>query len=433
MWKKPGTAVPIDASQLVPGLYVWLDLKWEEHAFLTNRLLLKTQKEVAIIQSYNTAGRLYYYPEKSTSVPVALPFTPLADAAVEVAAVAQSAQQAALAHELARTERLKKDKFRLQKDAAVRADRAWEKAARAAREGLLNMARSPKTAGEQLAVLSRETASTIAQGQEILLHLLGDKKEQGPQFHALNTMTLSMLVGKKAGLSEAELSDLALGALAHDAGKAQIPPQILKIWPRKKHEEDFYRQHVQFGVELAAKSGAFSREALAVIADHHEALDGSGWPQGKKTASSGARILALVDRYDRLCSPEASSREPLMPAEALATMYRHQADKLDASLLRVLIKLLGIYPPGTVVQLSDESLALVISPGPHSLQPCVLIYSPELSKDEAPMLELSGEPEMKIVEAIRPATLPADVLQWLNPQQRLSYFFSVSNSQSTGA
>jgi HD-GYP domain-containing protein (c-di-GMP phosphodiesterase class II) len=242
-----------------------------------------------------------------------------------------------------------------------------------------------------------------------------------------------LLVGKKAALSEVELADLALAALAHDAGKSQIPPQILKTWPRKKHEEDFYRQHVQFSVEFAAKSGAFSREALAIIAGHHEALDGSGWPQGKKEASTGARILALVDRYDRLCSPEAPGREHLMPAEALATMFRHQADKLDGNLLRMLIKLLGIYPPGTVVQLSDDSLALVISPGPHSLQPRVLIYSPELPKDEAPMLELSTDPDMKIVEAVRPSTLPPDVLQWLNPQQRLSYFFSVNNAQSNGA
>jgi HD-GYP domain-containing protein (c-di-GMP phosphodiesterase class II) len=433
MWKKPGTAIPINASQLVPGLHVWLDLKWDEHAFLTNRFLIKTQKDIAIIQTYNTVGRLYYYPERSTARPAVRPSTPLADAAVEVAEVVQSAQKAALTQELLRVEKAKKDKFRLQKDAAVRADRAWEKAASATREGLLNMARSPKTAGEQLALLSRETAATIAQGQEILLHLLGDKKDQGPQFHALNTMTLCMLVGKKSGLSEVELADLALGALAHDAGKAQIPPQILKTWPRKKHEEDFYRQHVQYGLEFAAQSGAFTREALAVIADHHEAVDGSGWPQGKKGASVGARILALVDRYDRLCSPEAPGREPLLPSEALSTMFRKQAHAFDQTLLHTLIKLLGVYPPGTVVQLSDESLALVVSPGPHSLRPRVLIYSPELPKEEAHMLELAGEPELKIVEAIRPSTLPADVLQWLNPQQRLSYFFSVANAETAAS
>jgi HD-GYP domain-containing protein (c-di-GMP phosphodiesterase class II) len=433
MWNKPGTPVPIDASQLVLGLYVWLDLRWDEHAFLTNRFLLKTQNDIAVVQSYNTRGRLYYHPEKSTARPAVRLNTPLADAAVEAAEVVQSAQKAAMLQEMVRAEKAKKDKFRLQKDAAVRADRAWDKAASAAREGLLNMARSPKTAGEQLALLSRETASTIAQGQEILLHLLGDKKDQGPQFHALNTMTLCMLVGKKAGLSEVELADLALGALGHDAGKAQIPPQILKTWPRKKHEEDFYRQHVQYGLQFAAQSGAFSRGALAVIADHHEAVDGSGWPRGTKTASVGARILALVDRYDRLCTPEATGREPLLPSEALSTMFRKQGNEFDPALLHTLIKLLGVYPPGTVVQLSDESLALVVSPGSHSLRPRVLIYSPELPKDEAPMLELAGEPDLKIVETIRPSTLPADVLQWLNPQQRLSYFFSVANAENNSA
>ena len=235
------------------------------------------------------------------------------------------------------------------------------------------------------------------------------------------------LVGKAAGLSERALADLALGALAHDAGKTEIPVQILKSSQRKKHEEDFFRQHVGFSTQFAAQSGAFSPQALAIIEDHHEAVDGTGWPRGKKDASPGARILAMVDRYDRLCSPEATDREALMPAEALATMFRHEGSKFDAVLLRILIRLLGVYPPGTVVQLNDGSLALVVSPGAQSLQPKVLIYSPELSKDDAPTLELATEPSLKIVEAIRPGTLPPDVLTWLNPQQRLSYFYSVGD------
>jgi hypothetical protein len=90
-----------------------------------------------------------------------------------------------------------------------------------------------------------------------------------------------------------------------------------------------------------------------------------------------------------------------------------------------MIKLLGVYPPGTVVQLSDGALALVIAPGVSSLKPTVLLYTPELSKEAAPTLELANEPDLKIVEAIRPSSLPPDVFQWLSPQQRLSYFFSV--------
>ena len=146
-------------------------------------------------------------------------------------------------------------------------------------------------------------------------------------------------------------------------------------------------------------------------------------------ASVSARILALVDRYDTLCSPDVIGRDPMMPAEALATMFRNESARFDTGLLSMLIKLLGVYPPGTVVQLSDGSLALVIAPGPTSLKPAVLLYSPEMLKEDAPTIELSDQPDLKISEAIRPSTLPVDVFKWLNPQQRLSYFFSVEEGR----
>ena len=424
MWTKPGPGIPIDASQVVVGLYVFLDVRWDEHPFISNRLLVKTPKDVAIIQSLDTKGRIFYYPEKSTEPLPA--FVPSPPSSAEVQA-AMAAEKAAVDAERKALDKAKKDKRQKQKDTATRADRAWENAARNTKEALLTLNRSPKAAGELLAALSQETAATISNGQEILLHLLGDKKDQGPQFHALNVLTLCMLVGKKMGLTERELADLAMGALAHDAGKVQVPSQILKSGARKKHEEDFYRQHVMFSVQLATQSGAFSREALTVIADHHEAPDGSGWPRARTESSRAARILAAVNRYDNLCTPEAEGVDPLMPAEALATMFRHEATRFDKTVLTVLIKLLGVYPPGTVVQLSDTSLAMVVGPGPTSLQPQVLIYAPELAKDEAPTLELHTEPSLKILEAIKPATLPPDVRAWLNPQQRLSYFFSVED------
>lgn len=423
MWKKLDTPVPIDPSQVVIGLYVWLDLTWDEHPFFSSRFLVKTEKDVAILRTLDVAGKLYYHPQHSTAAPgeVVVQSTAPDEIAIE------AARKEALAQELRALEKAKKDKQRAQKDAALRADQAWGNAARATKQALNDMPRSPKQAGKQLVDLSMETASIVAKGQEVLLHLLGDKKEQGPQFHALNTMTLSMLVGKKAGLNERTLADLAVAALAHDSGESQIPPQILKSGQRKKHEEDFFRQHVDFSLKFAAESGAFSKEALEMIGNHHECVDGSGWPKGSKAASTGARILAMVDRYDNLCSPDVTGRDPLMPAEALATMFRNEAAKFDMALLSMLIKLLGVYPPGTVVQLNDGSLALVIAPGPTALKPAVLLYSPEMSKEDAPTIELSNEPDLKIAEAIRPSTLPLDVFNWLNPQQRLSYFFSVED------
>lgn len=430
MWKKLGAPVPIDASQVVIGLYIWLDLRWDEHPFVSSRFMVKTSKQISIIQSLETEGRLYYDSEQSTAQPGPLISKPLLEHEAK-AAEEQAAKEALIAEVLA-LEKAKVAKQKALRDAALRADQAWANAARATKTALNELPRSPKVAGKQLMDLSSEAASLVSKNREVLLHLLGDQKEQGPQFHGLNCMTLAMLIGKSAGMNERALADLSLAALAHDAGESQIPQQILKSTQRKKHEEDFFRQHVNFSTKFAEESCAFSPDALAMIADHHEAIDGSGWPRGKKgeALSVGARILTIVDRYDTLCTPDMPKGVPMMPAEALATMFRHESTRLDSALLSLMIKLLGVFPPGTAVQLSDGSLALVIAPGANSLKPTVLLYSPEVSKDDAPTIDLAGEPDLKIVEAIRPSALPLDVLEWLNPQQRLSYFFSVDDGKN---
>ena len=424
MWKKPEKPIAIDPAQVALGLYVWLDMPWDDHPFIYNRFKISDAKQITSLRAIKSKGKLYYYPEKSSAEPLALSNA----SEMEALPPADPLQEAAINIEIDRCNAEKHTRLRQQKDAAARADRAWEQAARITHEAMIGMTRSPKQAGAQLAELSKNTASMITQGQEVLLHLLGDKEGEGPQFHALNVMTLAMLLGKVAGLNEAQLAELAMGTLAHDIGKARVPAHILKAKTRAKHEEEFYRQHGNYGLEMARISDAFGPTALSIIADHHEYMDGSGWPTGKTNPGPAARIVALVDRYDRLCSPESHERDALMPAEALARMYRVEAARFDTRLLSMLIKLLGVYPPGTLVKLNDESLGLVVSPGKESLKPTILIYSPEVDKRDAPTVSLSQVEGLKIDEALRPSSIPPDVLQWLNPRQRLSYFFSTDKS-----
>lgn len=424
MWKKPTAPVPIHPSQIVLGLYIWIDLPWDDHPFLYNRFKINEAEQLEVLKTLSLAGKLYYYPDKSEATPA-----PSLESTKPDAPPSPQTQDA-LRETLARRAKEKQEQLWQQKDAAARADRAWEAAARATREAMLSMRDAPRQAGVQLQALSVQTAKKIAEGQEILLHLLGDKNGDGPQFHALNVMTLSMLLGKVAGLNEGQLADLALGALAHDVGKVRIPPHLLKTKVRAKHEEAFYRDHVKYGYELAVLSQAFSPAALEVLTQHHEYVDGSGWPFGKSGPQIGtaSRIIALVNRYDRLCSPESPEKDALMPAEALARLFRVEAARFDAKLLSLMIKLLGVYPPGTVVRLNDDALGLVVSPGRDSLRPTVLIYTPEVNKKEAPTVDLSKAPQLKIEEALRPGSLPPDVQAWMNPRQRLSYFYSSENS-----
>ena len=421
MWKKPGKAEPLHYSQLVLGLYISLKENWNDHPFLYNDFLLNSQKKISTIQALKL-DKIFYYPDKSTAQP-----GPLVTAAPELASPAEETTNASVAAEKAERIRLqqeRKAKIGKQKEAAARADRGWEKAAQATREALLELARSPRQAGQKLLGLSRESASVFAGGQEILLHLLGDKNSDGPQFHALNVMTLSMLLGKFSGMNEGQLADLALGALAHDAGKARVPAHLLKMNNRARHEEAFYRQHGVYGAEVAKESGVFNSASLEIVTDHHEALDGSGWPSGKSKLSLAARIVALVDRYDRLCNPESPEREALMPTTALAKIFKTEIKQFDPALLSMLIKMLGIYPPGTIVQLNDGALGMVVSPGKESLRPKILVYNPDLSKEAAPTVDLAQELDLKIEEALKPSSLPPEALAWLNPRKRLSYFYS---------
>lgn len=444
MWNQTEKPVPIDPSQVVVGLYVWLDVSWNEHPFLCNRFKVGNAGQIAAIQACQVAGKLYYFPDRSATLPL-----PLTGSAVptgkpedrDIVAEARDPQDAAACAgraddpsgkvatsercaEVAREKQLKEERRRRQQEVAARAERAWECAARVTREAMIQMPHSPKQAGAKLLGLSEDIASRIAQGQEVALRLIGDKGDEGPQFHALNVMTLSVLLGRAAGLDEGQLAELALGTLAHDIGKAQIPAHVLKTRNRSRYEEDLYRRHGAYGVELAAVSGAFAPSALAVIADHHEYLDGNGWPTGKRNPGLAARIGALVNRYDRLCAPESPDRDALMPTAALARLFRVESARFDQRLLSMLIKLLGVYPPGTIVRLSDESHGLVVAPGKDSLRPTVLVYNPEFAKQDAPTVDLAEVDELKVEEALQPASVPPSILHWLKPRERLSYFFS---------
>lgn len=416
MWTRPDQSAFIDPSQLAIGLFIDIELPWSEHPFLYGKFRITSVEQIAEVRALGLR-RIKYFPNRSTAEPAAVAVTV---SAVEQAAPTEPSHDDYLAQ--------KRALLRERKDNARRAERGWENAAKQTREALAGLNQSPKQAGQLLSKLSRETAEKVSAGGEILLHLLGDKKDEGPQFHALNVMTLSMILGKSLKLGEAELADLALGALAHDVGKSRVPAHLLKAKSRARHEENFYRAHVQYGMELAGESGVFTPGSLAIVGEHHEFLDGSGFPRGSKKPSPLAQIVALVNRYDRLCGPESPEKAALMPAEALSALFAREGDKFDPKLIGLLVKTLGVFPPGTIVLLNDGSLGLVVSPGRESLRPEVLIYDPDVSKADAIVVDMDGLPDLKIEESIRPSSLPADVLFWLNPRQRLSYFFSTEAS-----
>lgn len=318
-------------------------------------------------------------------------------------------------------ERLREDKRRRlarQRERGARMRQGWDQAARQVRTTLQDFMRSPRSAGERLRMLGHETALQVAGSEALVLHMLGEHLNKGAQHHALNVMMLSLLLGQRAGLNPSELADLGMAALAHDAGEADIPAAVLRNPRRRRFEEDFYRQHVTLSLQMALQSGQFSPAALACIAEHHEAANGSGWPNGRHDAVRGARILAMADRFDRLCNPMADGVAPLSPAEALARMVRHEAARFDATLLALLallVQMMGVHPPGSLVQLSDGSVAMVIAGSTQADAPRVRLHAPELPREDAPEVDLSAQPELRIARVLRRDELPDTLRDWFDP------------------
>ena len=181
----------------------------------------------------------------------------------------------------------------------------------------------------------------------------------------------------------------------HDVGKHDIPDRIVrKAEALTNPELSLLKQHCAYGVETGRKLG-LPAAALAVIMQHHENIDGSGYPSGLKGGECNllARTVAVVNAFDNLCNPIKPSLA-MTPHQALSLMYAQQRARFDETALTAFVRCMGIYPPGTVVVLSNDCIGLVVSVNSAKpLKPTVLIYDPQVPRERAILVELESEPE----------------------------------------
>jgi len=197
-----------------------------------------------------------------------------------------------------------------------------------------------------------------SENSRALLNLIGSIETSEEFFlHATSVSSLSMMVGLDLGLSREDNEKLALGAFFHDVGELKYPAETLlrKGVMGPGELKTFLHTHPQYGVEIMEKIPNFPYEAVDVIHQHHERLNGSGQPSGKKDAqiSTFAKIVMVVDLYDELCHHPDPARS-LTPSEALSYLYVKCRQTLWQDAIVSLVKQLGVYPPGSLVQLSNQ-------------------------------------------------------------------------------
>lgn len=418
----PQQGVWIAVDRLRPGIFISLAGRWLDHSFLFNEFRISSEKQIQALRDMGM-DKVLCYPARSTAMPLPAPATPPPPPPPppEPSAEDLAAMEA---------KRLRIERNRAARDNLARSEKAYGKAAGTVRNLMKRMHSSPRQAAEMAKEVVAETVAALIGNHDVVLNLVSQKRgDENAYFHALNVMTMALMLGKSEGLDEAALQDVGMGALFHDMGKLRIPDPVLKKGAeRNRAEEDFYRLHTVYGEQIGTETGALSPGALEILRHHHECMDGSGFPDGLPAAkvSIGARIVAITNRYDNLCN--STENAGMTPAEALSQMFRKEVKRWDDRLLQRFIKNLGVFPPGSIVQLSNGTLGLVVAVNrTELLKPSVMIYDASVPKAEANVVDLVDAGEVSIERAVRRDAVAPEVIEYLAPRHQVIYFYDEPN------
>lgn len=197
--------------------------------------------------------------------------------------------------------------------------------------------------------------------------------------HSLNVGMLLANFGRYLGLSRLVIKELLVGGLLHDTGKIMIPDEILHKPGKLTFDEfEIMKRHVKYGVQFLDKSEGISEVMRTVAANHHERLDGLGYPNGLKGDELCliSRVSTIVDVYDALTA-DRCYKKGMPSTTAFRILLEGAGTQFDPILVKKFIKCMGVYPVGTLVKLKSNKLALVIERNEESpLKPVVkIIYS----------------------------------------------------------
>ncbi|MFA6015486.1 MAG: HD domain-containing phosphohydrolase [Gallionellaceae bacterium] len=413
----------LQPTQLRVGVFVELDLPWFKHNFALSAFKIRSETQLQEVLNLRLP-KYRYSPERSD-----LPDdnSPNNQIVVRELPAIEAVPESMLDDPVQAAEQ-QRIKMLAQREARINeVEKAFVKATLILKSLNKNLLLKPKETLDELGGLVGEMVTVFLESPNATLHVMGEKAGgEDVYYHSLNVSILAMMVAKDMELSAEVARELGIGAMLHDVGLVEVPDRISKKSPDEytSAERNMRAMHVEYGIKIARKAG-LSNDALTVVAQHHELADGSGYPNALKAAamSQSARLVSLVNYYDNLCNPVDPSKA-LSPHDALSLMFAQRRSKFDARALAILIHSLGVYPPGTIVELSNTAVASVISVNPkRSLRPTVMVYDAKIPKERAIVINLEDEPEISITKSVRPETLPAKVLAYLNPRKRVTYFF----------
>ena len=379
----------IEVRDLRPGMFVEaLDRPWLETPYLLEGVAIENQADIDKLQSL--CAFVYISSEE-----------PPADTPEEAAAKAN--ELPALGDQTPRS-------FREELPAA--------RAIHSNAKGLVKALHGDVLEGEKLdteavAEVVERMMDSVSRHPDALVWFSNLKdRDEYTAIHSLNVCMLAVTLATWVGNDARAIKEMGIGALLHDVGKLKVPLEVLNK-PGKLTDEEYaiMKKHPEYGVEILKNSPDLTHASLEIVRDHHERLNGKGYPAGRKGSeiSYYSQIAAIADVYDAMTSDRVYQKGRA-PAQALKLMMSFEGDFND-ELLRQFADYLGDYPIGSMVELNTGEVGFVIPSPERQEKPTVLLvldfkkrrYFPQRVRD------LMRFPKFHVTRMLAPGSHGVDV------------------------
>ncbi|MCW8889656.1 MAG: HD-GYP domain-containing protein [Sedimenticola sp.] len=359
----------IKVSDLLPGMFVSsLDRPWLETPYPIQGFMIRSGKERDALMEYCE----FVYVDILKSRANAIPKQVLIDN--EQATLPSEAAQI---YQLTQRERITYEKTTSREDELDTADTYYRQVG-STYKTLLQDAENDKRLN--LPVLKKAISpmvKSIVRNPDAFIWLTHLKSmDQYSYHHAMSCAVWAVAFGRHLGLPEDQLNSLATGCFLFDIGKTKLPKALLRSDKRLTTKQfETIKQHVLYGVELVKQTRGVKQDVFDMIRTHHERHNGSGYPSGLigDQIPLFGRIAGIVDAYDAITSQRPYC-EPMPAYEAIEALYQWRGVDFQTELVEQFIQVVGIYPVGSLVELSDATVGVVISQNPHyRLRPKVMV------------------------------------------------------------
>ncbi|MFZ4756571.1 MAG: HD-GYP domain-containing protein [Burkholderiaceae bacterium] len=229
--------------------------------------------------------------------------------------------------------------------------------------------------------------------------------------HGVKVALYLIALGRQLGFPKKELANLGMIGMLADVGKIKLPRALLdKPGMLAPTEYSLIKEHVRLGLDALREAGSLPAELELGIAQHHERLDGSGYPKGLKgnDISVYGRMAAIADSFAALITPRAYAN-PLPPQDALMNLYEWAGTSFHEPLVEQFVQAVGVFPVGSLVELSSGEVAIVVAHNRvRRLEPRVLVLtwpdkSPLATPTECDLLmqgKASGAERLRIIRGL---------------------------------